>query len=35
MSMLRTVRVLLPLALLPTLLTACGTEEVVVGDREP
>ncbi|WNZ14367.1 hypothetical protein [Streptomyces sp. 11x1] len=33
--MLRTARVLLPLALLPTLLAACGTEEVVVGDREP
>lgn len=33
--MLRTARVLLPLALLPSLLTACGTEKVVVADREP
>lgn len=35
MSMLRAARVLLPLALLPTLLTACGAEKVVVADREP
>ncbi len=35
MSMLRAARSLLPLALLPALLAACGTEEVVVGDREP
>ncbi|ULR56247.1 hypothetical protein [Streptomyces deccanensis] len=33
--MLRTARVLLPLALLPLLLTACGAEKVVVADREP
>ncbi|MFE7838171.1 hypothetical protein ACFU53_19585 [Streptomyces sp. NPDC057474] len=33
--MLRTARVLLPLAFLPLLLTACGTEKVVVAGREP
>jgi hypothetical protein len=33
--MFRTTRALLPLALLPLLLTACGTEKVVVGGREP
>ncbi|WRZ54552.1 hypothetical protein OG622_12310 [Streptomyces sp. NBC_01314] len=31
----RTARVLLPLAVLPLLLTACGTEKVVVAGREP
>lgn len=35
MYMSRTARVLLPLALLPLLLTACGTEKVVVAGREP
>ncbi|WP_413254428.1 hypothetical protein [Streptomyces europaeiscabiei] len=35
MYMPRTARVLLPLALLPLLLTACGTEKVVVAGREP
>ncbi|MER6154768.1 hypothetical protein ABT147_04395 [Streptomyces sp. NPDC001868] len=35
MSMPRTARVLLPLALLPLVLAACGTEKVVVADREP
>lgn len=33
--MIRAARVLLPLTLLPLLLTACGDEEVVVGGREP
>ncbi|UUU30082.1 hypothetical protein JIX56_09375 [Streptomyces sp. CA-210063] len=33
--MFRTARVLLPLALLPLLLTACGTEKVVAAGREP
>ncbi|WP_327727305.1 hypothetical protein OG250_08555 [Streptomyces sp. NBC_00487] len=35
MLKLRTARVLLPLAFLPSLLTACGTEKVVVAGREP
>ena len=35
MHMPRTARVLLPLAVLPLLLTACGTEKVVVAGREP
>ncbi|MGW0820186.1 hypothetical protein [Streptomyces sp. NPDC002845] len=33
--MIRAFRVLPPLLLLPVLLTACGTEKVVVGSREP
>nr|WP_193242079.1 hypothetical protein [Streptomyces phaeolivaceus] len=31
----RTARVLLPLALLPLALTACGTEKAVIAGREP